>query len=220
MSQTWVDDTYESTNQYGSDLTSIKNNFACLKSLFSGPSAPANLVAGMVWYDTTSGNPTKIRNKANSVWLGIMIADSSHKLWVYRNDAPEGWAIDSSVTDRVLAIKGGGGNYNVNGGQMAGSWVPPDHNLSIANVPAHDHGSAGAHQHSLLEVIVGYQGGAYITIDLVGVFSEAHREYTTNHIQSGGAHTHTSVGSGTPVTHSWGTWRPAAAVGTLQYLNI
>ena len=48
--------------------------------------------------------------------------------------------IDTSVTDRVLAVKGGSGTYNVNGGNTAGeSW---------ANLKAHTHSMAHDHEHN------------------------------------------------------------------------
>lgn len=46
---------------------------------------------------------------------------SGRKVYLYENTAPTGWSI-VSVTDRVLAVKGGTGSYNVNGGNTAGSW--------------------------------------------------------------------------------------------------
>jgi microcystin-dependent protein len=62
--------------------------------------------------------------------------------------------------------------------------------LTTANLPAHDHGSAGAHAHSLNDVsgIFVASGGVIGMGNVPGGFLIT----STN-----GAHTHTSVGSGT-----------------------
>ena len=54
MSQTFNDAVPASTRDALEDLTAIRNNFAALKSCFSGSSSPQNPVAGMWWYDTTN----------------------------------------------------------------------------------------------------------------------------------------------------------------------
>ena len=63
-------DCFDASHVGQTDLGNIENNFACLKSSFSGTSAPSNPVAGMVWYDTTN-NLEKLRNAANNAWLEI-----------------------------------------------------------------------------------------------------------------------------------------------------
>ena len=70
MAQTYNDAVPASTRNALEDLTAIRNNFAALKSCFSGPSSPPNPVAGMWWYDTTA-NMLKIRNEANNAWLDV-----------------------------------------------------------------------------------------------------------------------------------------------------
>jgi len=52
MSQNWADNVYQSDHEGATDLQNMENNFACLKSMFSGASAPSNPVAGMPWFDT------------------------------------------------------------------------------------------------------------------------------------------------------------------------
>ena len=54
MAQTFNDAVPASTRDALEDLTAIRNNFAALKSCFSGATAPPNPVAGMWWYDTTA----------------------------------------------------------------------------------------------------------------------------------------------------------------------
>ncbi len=70
MSQNFTDDCFAGSHVAQEDLQNIENNFAALKSSFSGGSAPANPVAGMWWFDT-SANILKIRNEANSAWLDM-----------------------------------------------------------------------------------------------------------------------------------------------------
>lgn len=70
MSQNFTDDCYSSNHIRATDLQSFENNFAALKSSFSGSSAPSNPVAGMLWYDT-SNSIIKVRNTANSAWVSI-----------------------------------------------------------------------------------------------------------------------------------------------------
>ena len=70
MSQNFTDDCYASTHVRATDLQAFENNFAALKSSFSGSSAPSNPVAGMLWYDT-SNSIIKVRNTANSAWVSI-----------------------------------------------------------------------------------------------------------------------------------------------------
>ena len=70
MAQNYTDDCFGSSHVGQTDLQNMENNFACLKSSFSGTSAPSNPVAGMLWYDTTN-NLLKLRNAANNAWLEI-----------------------------------------------------------------------------------------------------------------------------------------------------
>jgi hypothetical protein len=210
--QTFTDNCYDSTHQVGTNMAAIENNFAALKSMFSGAAAPSDLVAGMLWYDLTKNLP-KMRNEANDAWLGIMHADASHKIWVYRNTAPAGWAIDAAVVDVVLALKGGAQAYNANGGTQAGTWTQPDCTLSAANLPAHTHGSSGNHTHT----ITTDNGGGATNFQPPNTGTGAPGTSVTT--SGTGAHEHTSVGSGTAHNHGT-TYRPAAAIGTLQYMDI
>lgn len=70
MAQTYNDAVPASTRNALEDLTAIRNNFAALKSCFSGATAPPNPVAGMWWYDTTA-NILKLRNETNNAWLNV-----------------------------------------------------------------------------------------------------------------------------------------------------
>lgn len=193
MSQTWTDDTYAGGHTAATDLQNIENNFAALKSSFSGAALPANAVDGTIWKDT--GKKTwKGYNGASS--FGFMHGDANQKIWIYRDTAMDGWVVDTSVTDRVLAIKGGYNAYNISGGSLGGTWTQPSHTLTISEIPSHAHRMAG------------YTAG---NVDLGGSGGLLHYGGTlnTDSVGGGGAHSH----GGT-------TYRPAAAVGTLQYLDL
>ena len=70
MAQNFTDDCFDASHVGQTDLGNMENNFACLKSSFSGPSAPSNPVAWMIWYDTTNKRH-KLRNEANNAWLEV-----------------------------------------------------------------------------------------------------------------------------------------------------
>ena len=212
MSQTFTDNCYDSTHQVATDMAAIEANFAALKSMFSGAAAPSDLVAGMLWFDTTKNLP-KMRNEANDGWLGVMQADTSHKLWVYRNTAPAGWAIDATVKDVVCALKNDGATgYGATAGTTGGTWTQPDCTLGLTQIPAHTHGSSGAHTHTIPYIATG--GG--ITAALA---TSPEMSTTANFTSGSTAHEHTSVGGG--LAHNHGTaYRPAAAIGVLMYMDI
>jgi hypothetical protein len=224
MSQNFQDDCFNySGHTVISDMQQMENNFAALKSMFSGASAPPDLVAGMLWFHTTNKIP-KIRNNANDAWLGVMQGDASHKLWVYRNTAPDGWAVDSGVTDSVLALKGGSQAYNANGGTTGGTWTQPDCALSEAQIPAHTHGARTPT--ITVEAKLASSSSGTINVSKVQIITDSDGDqsqtWVSTYIQvtaTQAAHTHDSVGSG--AAHNHGTaYRPAAALGTMQYMNI
>jgi hypothetical protein len=68
--QSWTDDCFASDHQGLTDLQNIENNLQCLKTAFSGDSAPSSPSAGQWWYDTLN-DILKIRNEANSAWIEV-----------------------------------------------------------------------------------------------------------------------------------------------------
>ncbi len=83
MSQDWVADLYTTATVADTTLSNMELMFATLKSTNSGATAPANMVAGLVWFDTTA-NILKLRNEANDAWISV---------W----DLATGKAIDSNL---------------------------------------------------------------------------------------------------------------------------
>jgi hypothetical protein len=194
MSQTWTDNSFQADHAYDTDMANIEANLITLKSNFSGFSAPSNPAAGQNWFDTTQKLP-RFRDQADSAWLAYLTGSADQKLWLYRNDSDDGWSIDATITDRVLALKGGAQAYNVAGGNVAGTWTQPDHTLTEAEMPAHDH------------------GGGYLGADGLGApdYPGGGSPASAIEIDTDGEDTAHNHGS---------TYRPAAAVGTLQYPDI
>ncbi|MHC4728794.1 MAG: hypothetical protein ACYS17_16365, partial [Planctomycetota bacterium] len=123
----------------------------------------------------------------------------------------DGWAIDSSATDRVVAVKGGG-TYTT-GGATAGTWT----------ISGLTENSMNAHSHTLQDSAEDVFGspnldvGDYISIDdgtLRGVGTGGINTYKEVDIvtDTAAAHAHT--------ISSDATWRVSAAVFTMQYLDM
>lgn len=234
MSQTYDPDCFGSGHQAQLDLDKMKNNFAALKSSFSGTASPGNSEAGMLWFHTTN-KLLKVRNDANDAWLGVMAADAAHKIFVYRNTAPDGWAIDASVKDCVLALKTDTGTnaYNYEGGNVRGTWTQPDHTLLVSEVPSGLGGpvqsAGGAHAYFYVSPCNVNEATPYSGATGRYMYQPA---YLTQFGSSQGlatlgsdwvyfedAYTAPAGGGGQPHNHG-NTYRPYAAVGTLQYMNI
>lgn len=221
MAQNFTDNCYQGDHVGGVDMQAVENNVLCLKSSFSGASAPANQVAGMLHMRTTANKGLRVKNADNNAWLKLLEGDASFKIPVYRNDTAEGWLIDSSVTDRVVALKGGSQAYNVNGGNPAGTWtVPTDH----------EHKTPG-HQHYLSTGNASSNERSNTSNDKVGTDNYDNRLTGQNNKQTYAGTTHwgavyrytDSDGSGVWTTDGLSdisTWRPAAIVCTLQYPDL
>lgn len=221
MGQTFTDDVFAGGHVASTDLQNIENNFATLKSMFSGTSQPSNAVAGMPWFDTTK-KVMKQRNTANDGWLGLMHGDVNQKMWVYRNTAMDGWAVDSTPTDRVLAIKGG--STYTTGGAGAGTWTTASHSHAKGTL------AAAAHNHQWYQDADGAQTwqsdgetttAGYVNHSQTWFVSALQGELTnTAGLALYTKNTTTTITGSTATDGGTSTWRPAASVGTLQYLDL
>jgi len=137
----WTKNCFEGGHTGQIDLQNMENNFACLRSLFSGPSQPADTIPGMPWFDTTN-KLLKHRNYSDSTWRGILAGSASLKIWVMLVDAEDGWTVDDTYKDQLLALKSDSGVYSVVGGNK-GTWTQPNHTHTgpnhVHSGPNHTH---------------------------------------------------------------------------------
>ena len=217
MSQTWTDDSYAAGHVGQTDLQNMENNFAAIKSMFSGASQPSNVVEGMHWFDTA-----KLVQKIylDGEWRGLFHGDVSEKRIVYRSSEMDGYARDSGVTDKVISLKGG--SVYTTGGSGQGSWT-----ISGLAKDAHTH--TIAHTHTLVQntqistaavhsknVANTAVGGIMSTYESTGGSTTINRvEATTNASSAANSGAQSAAG----VTHT-PAWRPLAAVCILVYLDL
>ena len=227
MSQTYTANCYQSDHVAVTDMANIEANFATLRSSNSGAAAPSNTEAGLQWWDTVN-NRLKIRNDANTAWLGVLQGDVSFKIWVYRNNTCDGWTIDAAVADRVLALKGAGGLYNANGGTVAGeTWANLKAHTHVSPTHGHSHNhqiysTTGAGDHHSYYNAAGaatvFPLSSWSADQQMGVAHEAGDRKMNDNM-------YTTFVSGSAVPGSTGGQstadvRPQAALGTLQYPDL
>jgi len=212
-------------NQISADIPDIKENLEFHKDAFQvifQAWSDSDNSSGKI--DTTTGFSDGTYNyefptngvAAHSV---IMLGNSSTIAWFYINAAPPGWkAYTSEGTDRVLAVSGGSGLYNEDGGTEAGeTW---------ANLKAHTH-TGPSHNHKFYD----YQGASATdkvynsggsAINITGAVNSGYQK-----IQIGtGSETKpdedwytSNNGTGATGAQSTSDVRPAAAVGKLWQLD-
>jgi hypothetical protein len=222
MSQVYTDDSFAAGHVGQTDLQAMENNFAALKSMFSGASAPSNAVAGMPWFDTAQ-KVKKTRNNANDAWFGLFHGDVWTKILVYDDSPLEGYVRDSGVTDKVVALKGG--SVYTTAATTAG-----DFTYTGFTKDAHVHGM-NSHTHSLADYgsvltskkaysthQMGYiSGGSASLLIWEGVGSTSVQQVSKTTGTPSSANTEAQSNNG--IT-SDGNDRPAAAVCILVYLDL
>ena len=162
------------------------------------------------------------REESSGDVLRMLTGNATFKTWVYSNVAVPGWRIDATVIDRVLSLKGGTGDYNVNGGLEAGSWT-------------HAH-TVGSHTHTFTGTSSGTGTAAdesshtHASPAGAGAAGSGFQDSgNVNPTTAGSAHGHSvSVSGSSAGTTDGGSgntgantaFRPYAAVGTLQYPDM
>lgn len=226
MSQNWKGMTYSGSNVAVSDLTDIETNFAVLKSSFLGTSAPSATEAGQLWFDSTD-KVMKVRNAADTDWQGLMYGNTDTKIWVYLNAAPDGWLIDSGVTDVIMALEGGTTYTTADTEQ--GSWTMEG---LTSSSDSHTHQWYFFHEYTSPSWGWGLYGGSWNSAGTAvyyidepwqslewGYIIRAYYTGRTRDVYNPDLHVEGASHNHTGATYT-SAWRPAAAVGVLMYPNI
>lgn len=100
MSQDFTDNCFEGGHVVQTDMQNVENNFAAIKSGFSGSSAPSNTVGGMRWFDIDV-DQLYIRNAANNQWLTVDFIPGTIMLFGQAS-APLGWTKLVSWSDNSM----------------------------------------------------------------------------------------------------------------------
>lgn len=224
MAQNYDEDCYGPTHVAQADLQKMKDNFECLRTTFSGSTTPP-LAEGLLWLDTAT-NILRIQKAGTTGWLGILTGDADQKIWIYRNNTLPGWVIDDTVVDKVLALRGG--EYGPVGGVVAGTWTQPphQHHFIVAKIWVD-------HNHAFTIVVGTFSHSHTVDIDIPFLVSTDTAEaaaldtYTTSQYDSP-VYTNNTANWVPPADYegitepsaTLPTWRPAAAVGTMQYIDV
>lgn len=223
MSQTFTDDCFAGGHVAQTDMGNIENNFAAVKSSFSGSSAPADPVPFMPWGDTGNEIP-RFRDVDDEEWLALMPCDDGDEgggakgyIWLYRNNTVDGMVVDTTVSDRVLAVKGGSNAYNVNGGITAGTA------FSTLAGHAHPHGHAGGTLARTITITIPEDGWGEGTNSPDGRLWSGiapTQRRTASRQLTGSAGSWSGAAASDSTASNITDARPAAAVGTLQRPDI
>ncbi len=170
--------------------------------------------AGVLKFRNGTGTVRKVSGDGD-------VIPAATKMWFFANTAPTGWIIDSSITDALIALKGGTPYATGGAGGVGDTWTQPGHTHTDPPTAAHTllSGESGlpAHTHTL-------SGDGVLSNDESGS-----GKLTTGNTPGGGgdivvpvntaanaagAHAHGSGGA-TSSSATANTWRPVAAVGIM-----
>ncbi len=214
MAQNFTTDWYELTYVVDTAFQNAENNDNVLRSNFSGSAAPTSPVVGQQWFDIDTG--TMKVYEIDAQWIASLVGGPDFKVWLYTNDEQRGMTIDNSVTDVVLALRGG--NYGASGGVVAGRWDI----IGLSNASDGIHGHIWKSHSAGWDYTYDAAGNAFILdnnglVNRIGIpqwitdgngFCNNVLFYTNRD----GDHTHA-------ISHN-SAWRPLGAVGTMQYPNL
>jgi hypothetical protein len=221
----YVANVYQGDHVAATDLQNIENNFEYLRNNFKSGSAPADPgggLEGVIWWDSTKKT---FKGRSDSEWRGIFSGNADFKIWAYLDSVPDGWTRDTTVTDEVLAFKGGS-TYTTGAQRNKGSWTISG--LSTDNHASHTH-SMQDHTHTLADGtaindaldgsrIVAHGTGAELRVESgSGTVTYAKKEIT------GGPSSGSTGNESVTLSHTTsqdGTWRIKAAVGIMLYPKL
>ena len=210
----FVKDSYDYDDfSIATNFENLEENCKELRKNEAGTSAPGDPDTGQLWYYNGSSYAGLRTRNYSSAWIKVLCGDASQKMWVYRNNSCEGWRIDTSVTDRVLALKGGSNAYDVNGGTNAGTWTRGSH--------VHQIYSSGGY--SSADSMYNSSGSAVVLTNAAMYESKDNNPNVKQFISLGSITTGNVTALDDAYTKSTtltNTYRPAAAVGTLQYPDL
>jgi hypothetical protein len=189
---TWNTDNPKITNQILEDVADIEE---CLQELHDvihaitngtlGTTEPVNFeLEGALVKDDSGNSLTFPTNNAGAAVF--MVGDNgagNNTMWMYLNAAPTGWKVSATGGDTVLAISGGSGDYNVNGGNpdTAASW---EIDGLTADVHLHPAGTLAGSSHAHSVPVTGWSEGSGPTSGVMALRSTYEAQAAQN---TGGA---------------------------------
>lgn len=240
---TWNTDNPKTTNQILEDVADIEENLQELHDVIQaittgtlGTTEPAAFTVDVVVAASINDGTNDISFPTNNSGAAVfMVGDNgagNNTMWMYLNAAPTGWKVSTTGGDSVLAISGGSGDYNVNGGNpdSAASWEVDG--FTVAAEAAHTH-TAANHVHQWYQHNASAHHESYASNGSEQTMAASEVAYTGIKVSSGtdnvmNADQYTSsagaaaTGAGSSHTHGFShdsSWRPSASVGKLFDLD-
>ena len=135
--------------------------------------------------------PAEINKACDLTTNAFFTAGGTRKILLYEDVAPTGWTLQNTLDDKLVFVTKGSvaGGQTGGGVHSTGTWTQPDHTLTIAEMPAHDHNLIQQNDGASIS------GSGWITH--TGTRPVASSE-NCNDTGGGGAHNHGTA------------WRPAA----------
>lgn len=199
-------------NQISADIPDIKENlefhkdaFQLLFETWSDTDNSSNVLDSALGFSDgtyTYDFPTN-GVAGNSI---IMLGNSDTIVWMYLNTAPPGWKALSTGADTVIAVAGGTGDYNVNGGNpdSAASWEIDG--FTAAAEATHTHTYSVTPTTSTPSATASTGSG-----EAAASGTHTHTVTVSGTTSAGASHTHA-------ISHD-STYRPSASVGKLFQLD-
>jgi len=229
MSQNYSDTIFSESHEADDDLTKIENNFIVLKSGFSGDtfedksSNQYDIEPFMRWSDTHNKVPRIVNpdygqdsffdSGTEEPFLGLMFGDKKQKIWVYRDDTIDGWVIDDTVEDIICGVVGDSVDTYNTGGNIQGTWdlgyAAHSHCILTASVSTKSEKTfdSNGDEQDIPYVAANESAALGIPVISDGYEPQHSREFSRD--------LYTDMSS----SNQTSDWRPAAAVGTLQYIK-